>query len=115
MLLTSSLGTFFIGLFLRLMGIEGEFWCFGSAIYDTPRLSFEDKTIVDDAYITGHYIVFDELRLGDTRIGGVLHPGTACTCGTILKSRESGPWKVYHGVTIKRTNSSENTDSNIFA
>lgn len=100
MLLTCLRGTYFIRFYLWLMGsrIEGELWYFGSHIYDFPKLSFENKTVVDDAHILGHYVVFGNVVLDDTRVGGVVHPGTYCTAGARRDGQdESGPWRVFVG------------------
>ena len=57
---------------------------FGSACsltYHLPRLhefnllTFDDRTMVSNAYVQGHFVVFGEVTLGCTRVSGVVHDG----------------------------------------
>ena len=90
-------GTVFVTYFFRFMGaqVDGALWYFGNAIYDFHKLHFEDKAIVDDAHVSGHYVVYGTVTLKDTTLGGIVHPGAYCPAGSTLKDPESGPWKVY--------------------
>lgn len=99
LMMLSLRGTPFMSWLLCFMGsrVEGTLWYFGTAIYDFPMLTFRDRTIIDDAHVSGHYVVFDKLSLQETQLEGVVHPGTYCPGGSTLSSPESGPWKVYLG------------------
>lgn len=64
-------------------------------MFDFPKVDLRDKTVINDAHITGHFYIFDTVTLKETTVRGVLHPGTFCYTGAELHDSESGPWKAY--------------------
>lgn len=99
-------GTPFYNWYLKcLLGanIEAkEVWSFTPALYDARCLTLRGPLVIIDDFcvIMGHYQVFDNLTVGQTKVEGVLHPGCmAIGNSTVLNNdediQEHGPNKVF--------------------
>jgi len=91
-------GTPFFGTLLRFFGanIEGQMLFYGFMVQDLHRLSFADKTIVDNSLVVGHHQVYSVMTLCPTRVGGVIHNGSRLLGGASLEGNneeEYGPFK----------------------
>ena len=76
---------------------QGELWHFGRLQYDYCLLHFEDRTVVDDSFVCGHYAVFDNFTTAETTVGGIIHPGSCILAGACVTEAENGPWKFFIG------------------
>lgn len=87
-------GTPFVTPLLRFMGarIQDRLWYNGSSLNDFACLTIADRTVMDTCAVSSHKQVFGRLDLTQTRVGGLLHPGTYAQGSTVLESdKEYGP------------------------
>lgn len=86
-------GTPMMKWYLQFMGakIEGMLWYFGCAVYDYPLLKLDGNTIIDNASLNGHYVVFGDIVAAESQVQGVVHPGTFVGAGAKLQDLEAGP------------------------
>jgi hypothetical protein len=93
-------GTPFFTVLMRFMGAEvkGELLYYGRSMHDFSNLIFEDKTIIDDCQLTGHYQVGNNLTIGPSHHAGLLHEGCFTVANTFMEGNvERGPWKAILG------------------
>jgi hypothetical protein len=107
-------GTPFFTLLMRFMGAEvkGELLYYGRELHDFPHLIFDDKTIIDECQLTGHYQVGHDLTIGPSHHAGLLHEECFTVANTFMQGNvERGPWKAILGnasvVTMGTTNMEE--------
>jgi hypothetical protein len=87
-------GTPFFKPFLQFMGsnVKGDLFYNGAGLHDFHTLVFEDKTIVDECQVMGHYQVGNTLTIGISTAAGLLHPGCVTVANARLQSNiEHGP------------------------
>jgi hypothetical protein len=79
----------------RLFGasIEGRTLYFGNRMYDGPFLTVSNRTVSDGTQLSGHSIVYEQVKLGPTRVAGLLHEGTLVIANARTTTKETGPWR----------------------
>jgi len=77
---------------VRLLGgtFEGCAILMPSRLYELTLLTFADKTVISNAHLSGHYVVYSKISLGPTRVSGVVHDGAYIT-NAIVPEEGVGP------------------------
>jgi len=83
---------------MQLLGvkIEGRALLYPHRFYEHPYISITDKTVVDGAYISGHYAVYSEIYLGPSKVSGVMHEWSYAA-NALVVAKESDPWRANVG------------------
>ncbi|CAB9504037.1 Putative fatty-acid--CoA ligase FadD21 [Seminavis robusta] len=79
----------------RLFGstIDGRALYFGNRMYDGPFLTVSNRTVSDGSQLCGHSIVYEQVKLGPTKVAGLVHEGTLVIANASITSKHSGPWR----------------------
>jgi hypothetical protein len=79
----------------RIFGasIEGRALYFGNRMYDGPFLTVSNRTVSDGSQLCGHSTVYEHVKLGPTRVAGLLHEGTLVIANSRITAKETGPWR----------------------
>mmetsp|Transcript_2577 Transcript_2577/g.6498 ORF Transcript_2577/g.6498 Transcript_2577/m.6498 type:complete len:216 (-) Transcript_2577:2302-2949(-) len=96
-------GTVFYPPIMRFMGsiVKGNsVLYFGADVMDWPYCTFSNHTVIDNARVTGHHMVYWDFVLSPVAVGGVLHEETFAS-DTDLPRKESGPWRAHVGKCTK--------------
>merc|ERR1712107_642317 len=75
--------------------IEDRALLFPQRLYEISLLQFNDRTIVDSSFVTGHYEIYGKLAIGPCQVGGVLHEGSCALNALVLSG--SDPWRAFVG------------------
>lgn len=89
---------------------KGRVLCLGYIIYDFPYITFSDRTIVDEALITGHFGIYGNITLGPTLVSGILHQGSFAMANAIMSEKETCPRRGSVNNRFTRASSSPGTE-----
>jgi hypothetical protein len=89
-------GTPLFNIVARVLGttFHGKALFFGNRIYDFPFLvDIADKTVIDNCWVNGHFVVFQDIQLGPCHVSGVLHPYCFAMANARVTQAETGPFR----------------------
>ena len=83
---------------MRFLGVknEGRALLYPFRFDEYPYISITNKTVVDGAYIGGHYVVYSEIILGPCKASGVMHE-MYFAANALVVAKESEPWRANMG------------------
>jgi hypothetical protein len=91
-------GTPVYNLLLKLLGVtfEGRALVFDTIMFEHKQITLTDKTLIDQSRIYCHYAVYDQITIGPSKVGGLIHPGVF-VANALVTSEESGPVRSFVG------------------
>jgi hypothetical protein len=75
---------------------KGQALVFPRSALEYSFITFENKAIIFNANLNGHYVVYNNFKLGPSRVYGVTHDG-CYVANALLNGEERGPWRSYVG------------------
>ncbi|CAB9530365.1 Putative fatty-acid--CoA ligase FadD21 [Seminavis robusta] len=69
---------------------EGHVLYMGEEFYDAPYLTFRKNTILDGSHVSGHYVVYNCVTLGNCEATGVISPFSYMAAASSAGLKETG-------------------------
>ena len=85
---------------MKLLGmkIKGRVLLFSQSMYEFSFITIADKTTIDTSHVTGHYAVYNDVKLGPSNISGIMHEDSYAA-KTSITTGESAALRSFVGMS----------------